>query len=279
MSGYERMRRILRWLDDHFRDQPSLRELADLAGLSETQLHREFVRWTGVTPKDFLQCLTVGHARHCLEKGANVLEASLDSGLSGPGRLHDLCVSLEAATPGEIRRGGDGLEIRWGIAESPFGLCLAGETDRGLCHVAFLDSPGDSGDLAARWPMARLSRSEEVAERVAASIFSDAQAAHLRAWVRGTTFQVKVWRALLSIPPGELTTYRRIAEAIGQPDAARAVGTAIGSNPLALLIPCHRVIRETGAISGYRWGAGRKRGLIAWEGAAQAGLTMVSAPS
>lgn len=271
MNGYERMDRIIRWLDEHYAAQPALAELAALAGLSEFHFHREFVRWTGVTPKDFVQCLTLNHARARLGAGEAVLEASLDAGLSGPGRLHDLCVTLEAATPGEVKSGGEGMEIIWGMAESPFGLCLLGETTRGLCHLTFSENDDPVSAIHEAWPRARLIRDDEVAAEKIALVFSPADSVGekpgLRALVRGTPFQLRVWRALLEIPAGSLTTYGRLSEKIGHPGAARAVGTAVGANTLACLIPCHRVIRETGVISGYRWGVGRKRSIIAWEGA------------
>jgi len=268
MSGYERMDRIIRWLDEHYAEQPTLAQLAALAGLSEFHFHREFVRWTGVTPKDFVQCLTLNHARARLGAGDAVLEASLDAGLSGPGRLHDLCVTLEAATPGEVKSGGEGMEIIWGMAESPFGLCLVGETARGLCHLTFSENDDPVSAIHEAWPRARLVNDDEVAAEKIALIFHPVAAgAGLRALVRGTAFQIRVWRALLEIPAGSVTTYGRLADRIGHPGAARAVGTAVGANTLACLIPCHRVIRETGVISGYRWGVGRKRSLIAWEGA------------
>jgi AraC family transcriptional regulator, regulatory protein of adaptative response / methylated-DNA-[protein]-cysteine methyltransferase len=271
MSGYERMDRIIRWLDEHYAAQPTLAQLAALAGLSEFHFHREFVRWTGVTPKDFVQCLTLAHARARLGAGDAVLEASLDAGLSGPGRLHDLCVTLEAATPGEIKSGGEGMEIVWGMAESPFGLCLVGETARGLCHLTFSENYDSVSAIRIAWPRARLIRDDEVAAEKIDLVFhpvaSVSAGTGVRALVRGTSFQLRVWRALLEIPAGSLTTYGRLAEKIGHPGAARAVGTAVGANTLACLIPCHRVIRETGVISAYRWGAGRKRTLIAWEGA------------
>lgn len=271
MSGYARMRRIIEWLDDHHREQPTLAELAAITGLSESQFHREFVKWTGVTPKDFVQCLTLRSARERLDRGVAVLDAALDSGLSGPGRLHDLCIGLEAASPGEIKSGGAGVEITWGIADTPFGPCSVAESPRGICHLSFIDDPNTSteSELRKTWPGASLHRDDVHAASVLKEHFSTegGNRPTLRAWVRGTDFQVRVWRALLAIPPGQLTTYRRIAEAIGQPKASRAVGTAIGVNPIGILIPCHRVIRQTGVISGYRWGTGRKRSLIAWEGA------------
>lgn len=267
MNSYARMERILRWLDSHATSQPTLAEMAAVAGLGESHFHHEFVRWTGVTPKDFVQCLTLADAKERLARGEAVLEASTEVGLSGPGRLHDLCVSLEAATPGEIKSGGAGITIHWGIAESPFGPCLLGETARGICLLSFLEEETAPSDLESSWPHAIWIRDDERATRRVDALFRlTPDAAPLRAWVRGSAFQIRVWRALLEIPPGALSTYGRLAAAIGKPGAARAVGTAVGSNPVAFLIPCHRVIRETGAISGYRWGVGRKRALLAWEG-------------
>lgn len=267
MNSYARMERILRWLDAHATSQPTLAEMAAVAGLGESHFHHEFVRWTGVTPKDFVQCLTLADAKERLARGEAVLEASTEVGLSGPGRLHDLCVSLEAATPGEIKSGGAGITIHWGIAESPFGPCLLGETARGICLLSFLEEETAPSDLESEWPRAIWIRDDERAARRVDALFRlTPDAAPLRAWLRGSAFQVRVWRALLEIPPGALSTYGRLAAAIGNPGAARAVGSAVGSNPVAFLIPCHRVIRETGAISGYRWGVGRKRALLAWEG-------------
>jgi AraC family transcriptional regulator of adaptative response/methylated-DNA-[protein]-cysteine methyltransferase len=268
MNSYARMERILRWLDAHATSQPTLAEMAAVAGLGESHFHHEFVRWTGVTPKDFVQCLTLADAKERLSRGTAVLETSTEVGLSGPGRLHDLCISLEAATPGEIKSGGVGITIHWGIAESVFGPCLLGETARGICRLSFLEEEMVPADLEKEWPRATWIRDDERAARCLEALFKRTpDAAPLRAWVRGSAFQVRVWRALLEIPPGAISTYGRLAAAIGSPGAARAVGSAVGSNPIAFLIPCHRVIRETGAISGYRWGVGRKRALLAWEGA------------
>lgn len=278
MNDYERIARVIRYLDEHHAVQPDLAELADRAGLSPFHFHRLFSAWAGVTPKDFVQCLTLAHAKQLLRRGENVLDTALDAGLSGPGRLHDLCVSLEAASPGEIKSGGEGWTITMGFAESPFGKCFLAESPRGLCRVAFVEGDRDSAavaELQQDWPRARLRRDDARAARLAAHIFrqreSSAGAPSLRAFVRGTAFQVRVWRALLRIESGSVVTYGRLAGAIGQPAAARAVGTAVGRNPLAYLIPCHRVIRETGVIGGYRWGAVRKRAILAWESAPLAG--------
>jgi len=269
MTSYARMERLLHWLHENSTMQPSLATMAALTGLSESHLHREFVRWVGVTPKDFIQCLTLADAKERLLRGDAVLDAALESGLSGPGRLHDLCLSLEAATPGQIKDGGMGMEIRWGVALSPLGFCLLGESARGICLLSFVESVPALEKIQAIWPRAVWVRDDHFAEKRLTGIIATPEmrqtAAPLRAWVKGTSFQVRVWRALLSLPSGSLSTYGRIAEAIGRPGAARAVGTAVGSNPVAVLIPCHRVIRETGVISGYRWGIGRKRALLALE--------------
>lgn len=272
MNSYARMERIIRWLDAHATLPPTLAEMAAAAGLGESRFHYEFVRWTGVTPEDFVRCLTLADAKERLARGAAVLEASANVGLSGTGRLHDLCISLEAATPGEIKSGGAGLTIHWGLADSPFGPCLLGESPRGICLLSILEKKGVPADLQSSWPHAAWIRDDALAARRLDALFQRApEPDTLRAWVRGSAFQVRVWRALLEIPSGALSTYGHLAAAIGRPGAARAVGTAVGSNPIAFLIPCHRVIRETGAISGYRWGVGRKRALLAWEGSRDMG--------
>jgi AraC family transcriptional regulator of adaptative response/methylated-DNA-[protein]-cysteine methyltransferase len=253
--------------------------------LSPFHFHRLFAKWAGVTPKDFLQCLTLAHAKALLRGGRPILEAALEAGLSGPGRLHDLCVTLEAASPGEVRSGGAGWLILYGVAESPFGKCLIAESPRGICHLSFIEDEKTAlADLKKDWPAAKWQRDVLKVRRLAAEIFARPEEVRsktaLRALVRGTAFQVKVWRALLAVPPGALTSYGRLAEVIEKRAAtgrnnspagcrrsrsARAVGTAVGRNPLAYLIPCHRVIRETGVLGGYHWGLERKRAMIAWE--------------
>ncbi|TCS71508.1 AraC family transcriptional regulator of adaptative response/methylated-DNA-[protein]-cysteine methyltransferase [Sulfuritortus calidifontis] len=274
MNDYDRVARVIRYLDRHRTEQPDLATLAEAAGLSPFHFHRLFRAWAGITPKDFLQCLTLEHAQALLRRGDSVLDAALACGLSGPGRLHDLCVNIEAATPGELKSGGEGWILRAGFAESPFGSCLVAESPRGICHFAFVEPEDRATALAglqASWPRARLQRDDLAATRLAESIFLRPPASTalppLRAFVRGTAFQVRVWRALLAVPPGKLISYGRLAAAIGQPRAARGVGNAVAQNPLAFLIPCHRVIRETGIVGNYRWGAVRKRALLAWESA------------
>jgi AraC family transcriptional regulator of adaptative response/methylated-DNA-[protein]-cysteine methyltransferase len=270
MSHYERIAQIIRFLDERHVEQPDLTALAGRAGLSQFHFHRLFLTWAGVTPKHFLQCLTLAHARELLRDGQNVLEAALESGLSGPGRLHDLCVNLEAASPGELKSGGAGWTVSFGFADSPFGKCLIAESPRGICHLSFVGNEKTAlAGFQEDWPGAKVKRDDSSARQLAAKIFARPAGSHLqqalRAFVRGTPFQVRVWRALLRVPPGALTSYGRLARAIARPAAARAVGAALGQNPLAYLIPCHRVIRETGVIGDYHWGQIRKRAMIAWE--------------
>lgn len=272
MNDYERVAKIIRFLDVQHVQQPNLDNLAGRVGLSRYHFHRLFSRWAGVTPKDFLQCLTVAHARQRLQCGESVLEAALDAGLSSPGRLHDLCVTLEAATPGEIKARGEGWTIELGITESPFGICCVGLGPRGVCHLTFVESCDRKAaalPLAQTWPRAKLRWNNDSARKLGAQIFRPRRDASspvtLRAFVRATPFQLRVWRALLRVPPGALVSYGDLAAAVGKPSAARAVGTAVGSNTLAFLIPCHRVIRETGVVGEYRWGHERKRLMLGWE--------------
>lgn len=270
MNDYERVANVIRFLDRHHTEQPDLSTLADAVGLSPFHFHRLFSTWAGVTPKDFLQCLTLEHVKQLLGDGENVFNAAIDAGLSGPGRLHDLCVTLEAASPGELKNGGAGLEVDFGFAETPFGEALIAETKRGICHLSFVVDRGRTvarDSLASQWPNAELQRNDARAAELAAQIFNRRSKSNrmLRAFVRGTEFQLRVWRALLRVPVGNLTTYGRLAEAIGQSTAARAVGSAVGANPIAFIIPCHRVIRETGALGHYHWDPIRKRAIVGWE--------------
>jgi len=272
MSDYDRIAQVIRYLDERHTEQPDLATLAQQVGLGRFHFHRLFAAWAGITPKDFLQCLTLAHAKMLLLQGERVLDAALDAGLSGPGRLHDLCVSLEAASPGEIKAGGAGWTIVVGVADSPFGACLIGESPRGICHLSFVDSDESPGGLAGirnEWPQACLQRDDAAAERLAQRLFapraSRCAGPPMAVVVRGTAFQVRVWRALLQIPPGTLVSYGHLAALLGKPGAARTVGTAVARNPLAYLIPCHRVIRETGVVGEYRWGRTRKCAMVAWE--------------
>jgi len=268
MSDYQRIADIIRYLDGHFADQPDLAALALQAGLSESHFHHVFTDWVGATPKEFLQCLTVNHARRLLLGGESVLSAAYESGLSGPGRLHDLCVSLEAASPGEIKSGGLGWKISAGYASTPFGAALIAQSPRGVCWLSFPDdADGAWEEMEAQWPKAEWLRSDGEAQQIGDRIFRPtASRVPIRAHVRGSDFQVKVWRALLRIPAGSLVSYGVLAGSAGFPAASRAVGTAVGQNAISYLIPCHRVIRQTGVMGNYRWDPVRKRAMIAWEG-------------
>jgi AraC family transcriptional regulator, regulatory protein of adaptative response / methylated-DNA-[protein]-cysteine methyltransferase len=278
MNDYERIARVIRYVDAHHAEQPRLSVLAREAGLSMFHFHRLFSTWAGVTPKNFLQWLTFSRAEGLLRNGASVLGAALETGLSGPGRLHDLCVSMEAASPGEIQSGGAGWTITAGFGPSPFGDCLAAQSPRGVCHISFVDrNRKDSWDnLKELWPNALWERDDAAIQKMLGGVFTKPDKSEtrgpLKVFVKGTEFQLRVWRALLRIPAGQLTTYGQLASVVGAPAAARAVGSAVGSNELAWLIPCHRVIRQTGASGEYRWGAVRKRAMIAWEASAQAAV-------
>lgn len=272
MSDYERIAKLIRYLDENQGEQPSLGTLSEFMELSPHHLHRLFSNWAAITPKDFLQCLTVERAKRLLQEGRSVLDTSFEVGLSGPGRLHDLCVNLEAASPGEIKSGGAGWKIVYGFAESPFGRVFLAETPRGICELVFVDERDPSATLyntQKNWSSAQFFRDDARVVDLAQKIFSDGplseSASPLRALVRGTAFQVSVWKALVRIPNGSLVSYGHLAESIGKPKASRAVGSAVGRNDLAFLVPCHRVIRETGVVGDYRWGTTRKRAILAWE--------------
>lgn len=277
-TDYLRVEKAISYLEENYRGQPDLREVAERVGLSEFHFQRLFRRWAGVSPKRFLQFLTAEHARGMLEDSSTVLDAAYSAGLSGPGRLHDLMVSIHALTPGEMRRRAAGVTIQYGVHDSPFGEALLATTERGVCALAFLGDergrPEMVSDLRERWPGADVRENPSATQPYAERIFGPTGSAPDRPLplvVRGTNFQVKVWEALLQVEPGEVTTYERLATSIGAPKAVRAVGTAIGRNPVALLIPCHRVIRKTGAFGQYRWGASRKRAILGWEAARMLG--------
>jgi AraC family transcriptional regulator of adaptative response/methylated-DNA-[protein]-cysteine methyltransferase len=256
---YQRVERAIRFLDEHHTEQPSLPRVAAAAGLSESHFQRLFKRWAGVSPKRFLQYATAEHARQLLLDSRPVLEAALDAGLSGPGRLHDLTVNVHAMTPGEIRQGGAGTTVRYGLHDTPFGHCFLARTERGVCALRFGDGLAEE---RARWPAAEFVRDDAATAEVAARAFAGGA---ISLDLHGTNFQIRVWEALLRIPTGSVTSYGALARRIERPGAARAVGRAVGSNHIAVLIPCHRVLRETGAFGGYRWGLERKRALLACE--------------
>jgi AraC family transcriptional regulator of adaptative response/methylated-DNA-[protein]-cysteine methyltransferase len=271
-SGQEhaRMARAIRYIVDHFDQQPSLEEVAGVAAMSPFHFQRTFKRWAGVSPKRFLQYVTLGHARELLAGEASVLDAALDCGLSGPSRLHDLFVACEAMTPGEFKAMGGGLVVRYGLHDTPLGTMLLGATERGVCWLAFIDDDEDVVVAAfeEEWRGATLIPDQAATARLAASASILApEAGRVPLHLKGTNFQIKVWEALLRIPFGQLVSYQDIARAIGQPKAVRAVGRAVGRNNVSWLIPCHRVILGTGVIHNYRWGVPVKRRLLAVEAA------------
>lgn len=284
---YARVERAIRFVEANRRRQPELTQIAASVHLSEYHFQRLFQRWAGISPKRFLQFLTKEDAKRRLRESATVLDAALESGLSGSGRLHELLVECEAVTPGEVRRGGEGLEIRYGFHPSPFGECLLASTPRGICALRFVEGVGPARrareleSLAREWPKARWFRDPDRTGALAGRAFtgllphgqgrSGQGKGRVRLYLRGTNFQVKVWEALLAVPEGSVTTYSALARAIGRPGAARSVGSAAGRNPIALLIPCHRVLRSVGDFTGYRWGGPRKQAILAWE-AAHAGV-------
>jgi len=269
MNDYDRIATVIRYLRKHHLRQPNLSELAGVVGLSESHFHRLFTRWAGVTPKSFLQCLTLQHAKLRLHAGESVLDTALHAGLSGPGRLHDLCVTLEAASPGEIKLQGAGWVVRTGFADSPFGDCLVAVAPRGICHLSFVPSKSVTDAEAAihnDWPRCQIEWSDLPAQQLVTQFFRPSESAsgnsnRLNCLVKGTSFQVRVWKALLQIPTGTLASYQQVARVAGHSNSARAVGNAVAHNRIAGLIPCHRVIRSTGAIGQYRWGSDRKLAL------------------
>lgn len=261
---------ILYWLVENHVEQPGLRDLSARFGLSESHLQRTFQAFTGVSPKQYLKFLTKEQALANLRAGNSVLEASLNCGLSGPSRLHDLLITTEAISPGEARRAGHGLEIQYGFGISPFGDSLIAWTQRGVCFLGFcrnLRQEHALAELQSQWPRARFARAPHQAHQRLEEVFGESTGQPLRVWLHGSPFQLKVWQALLCIAPGNLAAYGEIARSLNIPQAARAVGGAIGSNPISWLIPCHRVITRLGTPGGYRWGIDTKMAMIALESA------------
>jgi len=276
-SDYDRVAQAIDYLRERAEQQPQLDEVADHIGLSPFHFQRLFTHWAGVSPKRFLQFLTVEHAKSLLSAESSVLEATLATGLSSPSRLYDLFVAAEAVTPGEYKSGGLGIEIHYGFADSPFGRCLIGTTTRGVVALTFAADEMDAASaLRSAWFGAALQRDDAGAERLAARIFASVERPDtpVRLLLRGTNFQIRVWRALLEIPFGGVATYGSVAATVCTSDAARAVGNAVGANPIAYLIPCHRVIRSGGEPGGYRWGTRRKANMLGWEQARLLGGTV-----
>jgi AraC family transcriptional regulator of adaptative response/methylated-DNA-[protein]-cysteine methyltransferase len=270
-DDYAVVRRAIAFMSQHWRAQPDVEAIAHACGVTPDQMHHLFRRWAGLSPKEFVAALTLDHARKLLRDSASVLDAAYEVGLSGPGRLHDLFVTHEAMSPGEWKAGGGGLMLSYGFHPSPFGSALVVATERGLAGVAFADpdeSAGALGDMQQRWPRAQLREDTARTAPLAARIFDPAlwqRDRPLRVVMIGTDFEVRVWETLLKIPMGRATTYSDIAAKIGAPKAARAVGAAVGKNPLAFVVPCHRVIGKSGDLTGYHWGLTRKRAMLGWE--------------
>jgi AraC family transcriptional regulator of adaptative response/methylated-DNA-[protein]-cysteine methyltransferase len=270
-SDYQRVEDAIHYLEANFRQRPNLDEIAASVHLSKYHFQRLFKRWAGISPTQFLHFLTVEYAKERLRESQSVLDAALDAGLSGPGRLHDLFVTFEAITPGEYKRQGGGLQIAFGFHDTPFGQCLLATTERGICALHFVQGDNRSEALEAlvsHWPQARFSedrnQTQPLVDRIFASFSIDEpQPFHLV--LKGTNFQIKVWQALLAVPPGALVSYQDVASRMGNPSEARAVGSAVARNPIAYLIPCHRVINKTGQTHRYRWGSARKKAIIGWE--------------
>lgn len=269
--NYERIATAIDYIARHFKDQPDLDRVAAQVHMSPFHFQRLFREWAGVSPKKFLQYISLGYAKSIIkDPEGNLEDTAMETGLSGTGRLHDLFVQIEGMTPGTFKNGGSNLHIRYSYAESPFGPVLAASTDKGLCHMAFIQEEKEALEsLIRQFPAARLEQMTDLHQHKALSIFSRdwSRLQEIRLHLKGSPFQLKVWESLLRVPMGHTTSYGRIAAAIGHPGASRAVGSAVGDNPVAFLIPCHRVIRATGHIGEYHWGSTRKTAILGWEAA------------
>jgi AraC family transcriptional regulator of adaptative response/methylated-DNA-[protein]-cysteine methyltransferase len=269
-EAYQSIAEAIAFMRQNYLSQPDLATVAQHVHLSEYHFQRLFTKWAGISPKRFWQYLTVEYAKSKIAQTKSLLDLTLDVGLSSSGRLHDLFVKLEAMSPGEFKTKGTGLQIWYGIHQTPFGKCLIAMTSRGICNLHFLDAIGEEKAIASlrlEWANAEIicnqPATQETSDRIFAPIAINSKPLVL--FVKGTNFQIQVWRALLKVPFGALSTYQSLAEAMNRPTAARAVGNALGSNPVGYLIPCHRVIRESGELGGYRWGLDRKTAILGWE--------------
>lgn len=277
-SDYDHVRRAIAFISESWRDQPPLEDIADHVGLSASHMQHVFTRWAGLSPKAFIQAITLNHARALLRESASILDAAYEVGLSGPGRLHDLFVTHEGMTPGTYKARGRGVTIGYGFHPSPFGTALLMTTEAGLCGLAFADEGEETAalaDMCARWPEAVYVEESELTGTYAGRIFDPERwrpETPLRIVFIGTDFEIRVWETLLRIPFGKASTYSDIATHIGKPRASRAVGTAIGRNPVSFVVPCHRVLGKSGSLCGYHWGLTRKRAILGWE----AGLAAAS---
>jgi AraC family transcriptional regulator of adaptative response/methylated-DNA-[protein]-cysteine methyltransferase len=275
-DDYKRIEKAIQFIEDNFKRQPSLEQIAESVHLSKYHFDRMFKRWAGVSPIQFVQYLTLDYTKQKLVDSKSLLDTSFDAGLSGPSRLHDLFVTFEAMTPGEFKKQGAGLRISYGFTDSPFGDCLLAVTERGICHLGFVEGDNHTealNQLFETWPGAEFTENPGSAGSIAKRIFTIEQPKNMRPFnlhLRGTNFQINVWKALLRIPEGWVVSYQGIADHIGHPKAFRAVANAIAINPVAYLIPCHRVIAKSGKIHQYRWGSSRKQAIIGWEAARSA---------
>jgi AraC family transcriptional regulator, regulatory protein of adaptative response / methylated-DNA-[protein]-cysteine methyltransferase len=271
LRDYDSVRRAIAFISEHWRAQPTIEAIADASGATPDELHHLFRRWAGLTPKAFMQALTLDHAKSLLRDSASVLDAALDSGLSGPGRLHDLFVTHESMSPGEWKGGGAGMTLRYGFHPSPFGTAIVIATDRGLAGLAFADSGGEQAalaDMRGRWPYATYVEDYLSTAPLAQRIFDPKlwrPDQPLRVVLIGTDFEVRVWETLLKIPMGKAVSYSDIATKIQSPKASRAVGAAIGKNPVSFVVPCHRALGKDGKLTGYHWGITRKQAMLGWE--------------
>lgn len=269
--NYQRIAEAIDYIKDNFKEQPALDEIAEKVHLSPFHFQRLFTDWAGVSPKKFLQYISIEHAKQMLkDQKATLFDTAFETGLSGTGRLHDLFIQIEGMTPGEYKNGGENLSVNYSFAESPFGNLIVASTPKGICHIAFANDEQEAfNTLKQTFPMAHYHQMVDMIQQNALYIFTKdwSKLSQIKLHIKGTEFQLKVWEALLKIPMGKLATYAFVAEKIAQPTASRAVGSAIGDNPVAFLIPCHRVIQSTGNFGQYHWGSTRKTAMIGWEAA------------
>jgi len=269
-TDFERIEKAIHFITENFQQQPDLDEVAKQVYLSPFHFQRLFKDWAGVSPKKFLQYISIEHAKRLLQNNASLADASFNTGLSGTSRLHDLFINIEGMTPGEYKNGGESLHINYSYAETPFGDVLIGSTAKGICYIAFASAGEDAFKLLQQhFPKAVFVQKTDMLQQTALQVFTGdwQKPSNIKLHLKATPFQLKVWEALLKIPMGNVSTYSSVAGTIHAPKASRAVGSAVGANPVAFLIPCHRVIRNTGVIGQYHWGSARKTAILGWEGA------------
>jgi AraC family transcriptional regulator of adaptative response/methylated-DNA-[protein]-cysteine methyltransferase len=269
-TDYERIEKAILFIKEHFKQQPDLDEVAKQVYLSPFHFQRLFKQWAGVSPKKFLQYISIEHAKHLLQNNATLADVSFETGLSGTSRLHDLFINIEGMTPGEYKNGGESLYINYSYAETPFGDVIIASTQKGICYIAFVANNSEAlQQLQQNFPQAAFAQKTDMLQQNALQVFTAdwRNLSQVKLHLKATPFQLKVWQALLGIPAGNVSTYSAIAQRLQATKAARAVGSAVGANPVAYLIPCHRVIRSTGVIGEYHWGSARKTAIIGWEGA------------